>query len=109
MILDYITDFLIGIIFTIFFISTGCMLALSSNTLYYNDVDLLELSHVLQPRLEVLTAIEETVDFINDVLEFNPEIYRHKKMKTTPNIHHCVTREINFRRFIPSHIVQHIE
>lgn len=48
------------------------------------DVDLLELSHVLQPRLEVLTAIEETVDFINDVLEFNPEIYRHKKMKTTP-------------------------
>ena len=48
------------------------------------EVDLLELSHVLQPRLEVLTAIEEQVDFINDVLEFNPEIYRHKKMKTTP-------------------------
>lgn len=48
------------------------------------EVDLLELSHVLQPRLEVLTDIEEAIDFINDVHPFNPEIYRHKKMKTTP-------------------------
>ena len=48
------------------------------------DIDALELSHVLQPRLEVLTDIEEAIDFINDVHPFNPEIYRHKKMKTTP-------------------------
>lgn len=48
------------------------------------EIDALELSHVLQPRLEVLTDIEEAIDFINDVHPFNPEIYRHKKMKTTP-------------------------
>lgn len=48
------------------------------------EIDELELSHVLQPRLEVLTDIEESIDFINDVHPFNPEIYRHKKMKTTP-------------------------
>lgn len=57
-------------------------------TPYYSsitrDIDALELSHVLQPRLEVLTDIEEAIDFINDVHPFNPEIYRHKKMKTTP-------------------------
>ena len=48
------------------------------------EIDELELSHVLQPRLEVLNDIEEAIDFINDVHPFNPEIYRHKKMKTTP-------------------------
>lgn len=48
------------------------------------EIDELELSHVLQPRLEVLNDIEESIDFINDVHPFNPEIYRHKKMKTTP-------------------------
>lgn len=50
----------------------------------HRDIDELELSHVLQPRLEVLTDIEEIIDFVDDVLPFDPEIYRHKKMKTTP-------------------------
>ncbi|MEG0275730.1 MAG: glutamate--tRNA ligase [Coprobacillus sp.] len=48
------------------------------------DVDLLELSHVLQPRLEKLSDIEELTDFINEVHPFNSDIYTHKKMKTNP-------------------------
>ena len=55
---------------------------------YYDCVtikaDLKEISKVLQPRLERLADIPEQIDFINHALEFDPEIYRHKKMKTTP-------------------------
>lgn len=46
------------------------------------DVDLLELSHVLQPRLEKLSDIEELTDFINEAHSFDSSIYTHKKMKT---------------------------
>ena len=48
------------------------------------DVDLLELSHVLQPRLEKLSDVEESIDFINEPYPFDPSIYTHKKMKTNP-------------------------
>ncbi len=48
------------------------------------NVDLLELSKVLQPRVEKLTDINSLIDFINEPLEFDPSIYKHKKMKTTP-------------------------
>ena len=48
------------------------------------NVDLLELSHVLQPRLEKLSDIEEAVDFINEAHSFDATIYTHKKMKTNP-------------------------
>lgn len=55
---------------------------------YYNhitrDVNLLELSHVLQPRLEKLIDIEELTDFINETHAFDSSIYTHKKMKTNP-------------------------
>lgn len=48
------------------------------------DVDLLELSHVLQPRLEKLSDVEESINFINEPLPFDASIYTHKKMKTNP-------------------------
>ena len=68
------------------------------------EVDLWELSMLLQTRIlffaeitgydkKVLAEGSETaeivhvpsiIDFIENTLEFNPEIYRHKKMKTTP-------------------------
>lgn len=48
------------------------------------DVDLLELSHVLQPRLEKLSDVEESINFINEPLNFDASIYTHKKMKTNP-------------------------
>lgn len=47
-------------------------------------VDLLELSKVLQPRLEKLSDVEESIDFINEAHPFDASIYTHKKMKTNP-------------------------
>ncbi len=48
------------------------------------DIDLVELSHVLQPRVEKLEDIEEMINFINEPLAFDSSIYTHKKMKTNP-------------------------
>ncbi|MCD7840127.1 MAG: glutamate--tRNA ligase [Erysipelotrichaceae bacterium] len=48
------------------------------------DVDLLELSKVLQPRVERLIDIEDMTDFINEALPFDANIYTHKRMKTNP-------------------------
>lgn len=42
------------------------------------------LCHVLQPRTEIFTDIAEQVDFIDALPEYDLEMYRHKKMKTTP-------------------------
>jgi len=48
------------------------------------DADLKEVSKAIQPRVERLADIPDMVDFINEPLEFDPAIYKHKKMKTTP-------------------------
>jgi len=44
----------------------------------------LELSSVLQPRLDKLEDIIEKTDFINETLHFDITLYTHKKMKTNP-------------------------
>ena len=46
--------------------------------------DLQLLCHVLQPRTELFTDIPEQVDFIDALPDYDVELYRHKKMKTTP-------------------------
>ena len=46
--------------------------------------DLQLLCHVLQPRTELFTDILEQVDFIDALPDYDVELYRHKKMKTTP-------------------------
>jgi glutamyl-tRNA synthetase len=55
---------------------------------YYTNVnpeyDLVELSKSLQNRVEMLAEIPEMIDFINNALEFDVNIYTHKKMKTNP-------------------------
>jgi len=48
------------------------------------NIDLIELSKVLQPRLEVLNDVDDMIDFINELPPFDASIYKHKKMKTTP-------------------------
>lgn len=50
------------------------------------EADLKEVSLVLQPRLERVNKedIKEFVDFINECLPFDANIYTHKKMKTNP-------------------------
>jgi glutamyl-tRNA synthetase len=47
------------------------------------DIDLPLLCEVLQPRAELFTDIPEQVDFIDELPEYNLEMYVHKKMKTT--------------------------
>ena len=68
------------------------------------DIDLYELSRVLQPRIlflaeisgyenkvmqegsedAIIEQVPPMVDFLENTLTFDPEIYRSKKMKTTP-------------------------
>ena len=50
------------------------------------DVDLKEVSLVLQPRLDRVNKedVAPMVDFINECLPFDAAIYKHKKMKTNP-------------------------
>ena len=53
-------------------------------TVHREDVDFALLCHVLQPRTELFTDIPEQVDFIDALPDYGLELYRHKKMKTTP-------------------------
>ncbi len=47
-------------------------------------IDLRYLAALLQPRCEVLTDLAEKVDFLDVLPEYDPAMYVHKKMKTTP-------------------------
>ncbi len=49
-------------------------------------VNLEFLSEVLQPRIETLAQIEENVDFIENLPNYNMALYQNKKMKTDENI-----------------------
>ena len=53
-------------------------------TVKRTDIDLSLLCSVLQNRTEVFSDIPEQVDFIDAMPEYDLEMYRHKKMKTTP-------------------------
>lgn len=48
--------------------------------------DLKAISRIIQPRIDVLNQIEESVDFFDELPDYDLEMYRHKKMKTTPEI-----------------------
>jgi glutamyl-tRNA synthetase len=50
------------------------------------DVELHKVSKILQARTEVLTDIPSKVGFINDLCDYDLNIYVHKKMKTTLEI-----------------------
>ena len=49
-------------------------------------VDLMAVARILQPRIDILSQIEESVDFIDELPEYDCQMYIHKKMKTTPEI-----------------------
>lgn len=46
-------------------------------------VNYMELSKILQPRIQILSEIPEAIDFINSPYQFNAELFVNKKMKTT--------------------------
>jgi len=48
------------------------------------DIDLVELSKVLQPRTLLLADIPETIDFIDEAHPFDAQMFTSKKMKTDP-------------------------
>ncbi len=48
------------------------------------NIDLKEVSELLQPRCEKLSDIPEQVDFFDNLPEYDNELYTHKKMKTNP-------------------------
>ena len=50
------------------------------------DVNLTFLSTILQPRIELLSQIEENIDFIEKLPSYSTELYQNKKMKTDENI-----------------------
>lgn len=47
------------------------------------DIDLSKISRLLQARTEVLTDIPSKVGFLNELCDYDLNIYVHKKMKTT--------------------------
>ncbi|MGN0345978.1 MAG: glutamate--tRNA ligase [Lachnospiraceae bacterium] len=46
------------------------------------DVDLKKVANMVKTRIEIFPDIEEMVDFINEVPEYDISMYCHKKMKT---------------------------
>lgn len=50
------------------------------------DVDLKEVAHVIQPRVETFADIAESIDFIDELPSYECDMYIHKKMKTTYEI-----------------------
>lgn len=47
-----------------------------------DDIDLMEIAELLQPRTELFTEIPEQIDFIDSLPEYDNALYCHKKMKT---------------------------
>lgn len=52
----------------------------------HRKVDLMAVARILQPRIDILSQIEESVDFIDELPEYDCQMYIHKKMKTSPEI-----------------------
>ena len=46
-------------------------------------IDLIKLSQLLHTRTEVLGEITDNIDFFEEMSDYSPELYIHKKMKTT--------------------------
>ena len=51
-----------------------------------SDIDLREVAKIIQPRIDRLDQIVESVDFFDILADYDLEMYRHKKMKTTKEI-----------------------
>lgn len=47
-------------------------------------IDLKEVSNLVKTRIEVLTEIPSHIDFFEKLPDYSIELYRHKRMKTTP-------------------------
>ncbi len=50
------------------------------------NYDLKEIARIIQPRIDHLDQIEDSVDFFDTLADYDLEMYKHKKMKTTKEI-----------------------
>ncbi|POP33994.1 glutamate--tRNA ligase [Lactonifactor longoviformis] len=57
-------------------------------------VNLKKVAEMVKTRIEVFPEIPELIDFVEDVLEYDTEMYRHKKMKTTPESSLSLLQEV---------------
>ena len=51
----------------------------------HGPYNLKKIAKIIQPRIDILNQIEESVDF-DTLVDYDLEMYRHKKMKTTPEV-----------------------
>lgn len=58
------------------------------------DMDLKKIAALVKTRIEVFPDIKEHIDFFEEVPEYDVEMYRHKKMKTTPESSLEVLKEL---------------
>ncbi len=58
------------------------------------DLDLKKIAEIVKSRIEVFPDILELIDFLEEVPEYDIEMYRHKKMKTSPESSLEVLKEV---------------
>ncbi|MBQ9359624.1 MAG: glutamate--tRNA ligase [Lachnospiraceae bacterium] len=49
----------------------------------HKELDLKKISRMVQTRIEIFPDIKEHIDFFEELPEYDPDMYVHKKMKTT--------------------------
>jgi glutamyl-tRNA synthetase len=55
-----------------------------SDLITNKNIDLIKISPLVQTRVELLTEIPSYIDFIENLPQYDIDLYVHKKMKTTP-------------------------
>ena len=58
------------------------------------DLDLKKIAAMVKTRIEIFPDIEELVDFFEELPEYDPAIYTHKKMKTNSETSLAVLKEL---------------
>lgn len=58
------------------------------------DMDLKKIAELVKTRIEIFPDIKDLIDFFEEVPEYDIEMYRHKKMKTTPETSLEVLKEL---------------
>ena len=58
------------------------------------DLDLKKIAAMVKTRIEIFPDIEELVDFFEELPEYDPAMYTHKKMKTNSETSFAVLKEL---------------
>lgn len=58
------------------------------------DLDKKHIARMVKTRIETVLDIKELIDFFEEVPEYDIEMYRHKKMKTTPELSAEVLKQV---------------